>query len=386
MAATRTERAIDLRISGRVDADDSPARSGSGCRGKASAQARSSAERPTALYDVDMTVRLVERVGRRHRAHVQPDEPRTTRTSSTASSCAIAREYLHLDNSACNLAWMNLLKFLDDDALRRRRLPPYGRGGVHRPGDPGRARRLSDREIGETTRAFRQLGLGYANLGALLMALGLPYDSDDGRAWAGAITSLMAGHAYATSARIAAGWARSTVRRQRGAHAAGARHAPRASRQIAEATSCRRAVARAAQRGVGHGVARRRGARRAQLPGGGAGAHRHDRLHDGLRHDRHRARPRAGEDEEARRRRHDVDRQPDGPAGARRPRLRRPTRSTTSSPTSTSDKSILGAPHLAPAHLPVFACSMGDNTIHYEGHVRMMAAVQPFLSAASPRP
>ena len=58
--------------------------------------------------------------------------------------------------------------------------------------------------IGETTRQFRQLGLGYANLGALLMALGLPYDSDEGRAWAAAITALMTGHAYATSARTAA--------------------------------------------------------------------------------------------------------------------------------------------------------------------------------------
>ena len=58
--------------------------------------------------------------------------------------------------------------------------------------------------IGDTTRAFRQLGIGYANLGALLMAEGLPYDSDAGRAWAAAITALLTGHAYATSARTAA--------------------------------------------------------------------------------------------------------------------------------------------------------------------------------------
>ena len=57
--------------------------------------------------------------------------------------------------------------------------------------------------IAETSRSFRQLGLGYANLGAMLMALGLPYDTGEGRAWAAAITSLMTGHAYATSARIA---------------------------------------------------------------------------------------------------------------------------------------------------------------------------------------
>src|SRR5207245_4201761 len=59
-------------------------------------------------------------------------------------------------------------------------------------------------KIGENARAFRQLGLGYANLGALLMAQGLAYDSDGARAWAGAITALMTGHAYATSARTAA--------------------------------------------------------------------------------------------------------------------------------------------------------------------------------------
>src|SRR6202020_3524069 len=58
--------------------------------------------------------------------------------------------------------------------------------------------------IGDTSRRFRQLGIGYANLGALLMALGLPYDSDEGRAWAAAMTALLTGHAYATSARMAA--------------------------------------------------------------------------------------------------------------------------------------------------------------------------------------
>ena len=59
-------------------------------------------------------------------------------------------------------------------------------------------------KIAENSRRFRELGIGYANLGALLMAQGLPYDSDQGRAWAAAITALMTGHAYATSARTAA--------------------------------------------------------------------------------------------------------------------------------------------------------------------------------------
>ena len=58
-------------------------------------------------------------------------------------------------------------------------------------------------KIAENSRRYRELGIGYANLGALLMAQGLPYDSDEGRAWAGAITALMTGHAYTVSARTA---------------------------------------------------------------------------------------------------------------------------------------------------------------------------------------
>src|SRR4051812_7798896 len=113
-------------------------------------------------------------------------------------------EYMHLDNSACNLASINLLKYLDEEgtfdveaykstieAMFTAQEILVGRADYPTPA------------IGETSRQFRQLGLGYANLGALLMALGLPYDSPQGRAWAAALTSLMTGHAYATSARTA---------------------------------------------------------------------------------------------------------------------------------------------------------------------------------------
>jgi ribonucleoside-diphosphate reductase alpha chain len=126
---------------------------------------------------------------------------------------------------------------------------------------------------------------------------------------------------------------------------------------------------------------RRAGARRAQQPGLGARAHRHHRSDDGLRHHRHRARPRPRQDEEAGRRRHDADRQPDDPAGAAP--LGYDARQVDEIIAYIDEnKSILGPPHLAAEHVPVFACSMGDNTIHYEGHVRMMGAVQPFLSGA----
>ncbi|HEY5439548.1 MAG TPA: vitamin B12-dependent ribonucleotide reductase, partial [Acidimicrobiales bacterium] len=113
-------------------------------------------------------------------------------------------EYMHIDNSACNLASLNLMKYLNDDgsfdvdAFKHSIEVLFSAqeiivGAADYPTE----------KIAENSRKFRQLGLGYANLGALLMASGLAYDSDEGRAWAGAITALMTGHAYAVSARTA---------------------------------------------------------------------------------------------------------------------------------------------------------------------------------------
>ncbi|MBM7171032.1 vitamin B12-dependent ribonucleotide reductase [Streptomyces sp. G44] len=118
-------------------------------------------------------------------------------------------EYMHLDNTSCNLASLNLMKFLKDD----------GKGT--QSFDVERFSKVVElvitamdisicfadfptQKIGENTRAFRQLGIGYANLGALLMATGHAYDSDGGRALAGAITSLMTGTSYKRSAELAA--------------------------------------------------------------------------------------------------------------------------------------------------------------------------------------
>ena len=114
-------------------------------------------------------------------------------------------EYLSLDNSACNLASLNLLKFLNEDGTFDVKGFKAAVEVVFTAQEilVGNAD-YPTRSIGETTRRFRQLGLGYANLGAMLMAIGVPYDSDAGRAWASGITALMTGHAYATSARTAA--------------------------------------------------------------------------------------------------------------------------------------------------------------------------------------
>jgi adenosylcobalamin-dependent ribonucleoside-diphosphate reductase len=129
--------------------------------------------------------------------HTCPESGRIT----ASNPCS---EYLHLDNSSCNLASINLLKFLrDDDTF-----------------DVERFRQLTEliitamdisicfadfptSKITEVTRAYRQLGIGYANLGALLMATGHAYDSEGGRAIAAAITSLMTGTAYRRSAELA---------------------------------------------------------------------------------------------------------------------------------------------------------------------------------------
>ncbi|HWU06127.1 MAG TPA: vitamin B12-dependent ribonucleotide reductase, partial [Streptomyces sp.] len=135
-------------------------------------------------------------------------------------------EYMHLDNTSCNLASLNLMKFLKDD------------GEGHQSFQAERFAKVVElvitamdisicfadfptQKIGDNTRAYRQLGIGYANLGALLMATGHAYDSDGGRALAGAITSLMTGTSYRRSAELAAvvgaydGYARNAEPHQR---------------------------------------------------------------------------------------------------------------------------------------------------------------------------
>jgi ribonucleoside-diphosphate reductase alpha chain len=114
-------------------------------------------------------------------------------------------EYMHLDNSACNLASLNLLKYLREDGV-------FDTESFRRAVDIVILAQdiLIDNssyptaEIAANAHAFRELGLGYANLGALLMTLGLPYDSDGGRAYAAAVTALMSGEGYLQSARVAA--------------------------------------------------------------------------------------------------------------------------------------------------------------------------------------
>jgi len=113
-------------------------------------------------------------------------------------------EYMSLDNSSCNLASLNLMKFLKSDGSFDSKTFARAAEMIITAMDISICfADFPTEAIGVTTRAYRQLGIGYANLGALLMASGLPYDSDGGRALAGAITSLMSGTTYKRSAELA---------------------------------------------------------------------------------------------------------------------------------------------------------------------------------------
>ncbi|MTB25345.1 MAG: vitamin B12-dependent ribonucleotide reductase, partial [Actinobacteria bacterium] len=113
-------------------------------------------------------------------------------------------EYMSLDNSSCNLASINLLKFLKEDgSFDATNFAKLVEVVITAMDISICFADFPTEAIGDTTRKYRQLGIGYANLGALLMASGLPYDSEGGRALAGAITSLMTGAAYKRSAELA---------------------------------------------------------------------------------------------------------------------------------------------------------------------------------------
>ena len=130
--------------------------------------------------------------------HTNPETGRIT----ASNPCS---EYMSLDNSSCNLASLNLLKFLrDDDTFDAARFAKVVELVITAMDISICFADFPTEAIGDTTRDFRQLGIGYANLGALLMATGHGYDSDGGRALAGTITSLMTGTAYRRSAELAA--------------------------------------------------------------------------------------------------------------------------------------------------------------------------------------
>jgi ribonucleoside-diphosphate reductase alpha chain len=192
---------FDLRITGR-SLREFAARIGFSLSAKAERLRHVVAEH--GIYAVKETTRLVSRSSRGYETTYNLTEPRNHSYIVSGVVVANCSEYMHLDNSSCNLASLNLLKFLKDD-------------GSFDAATFARAVELvitamdisicfadfPTQAIGDTTRAYRQLGIGYANLGALLMASGLAYDSDGGRTLAASITSLMTGTAYKRSAELA---------------------------------------------------------------------------------------------------------------------------------------------------------------------------------------
>jgi ribonucleoside-diphosphate reductase alpha chain len=291
-------------------------------------------------------------------------------------------EYMHLDNSACNLASLNLMKFLRDD-------------GVF---DVARLRHAVDivflaqeiivgnssyptEKIAENARSFRQLGIGYANLGALLMAQGQPYDSDSGRAWAGAITALMTGQSYRSSTRVAqvmgpfAGYAknREAMLRVIGKHRSAVDDIDAGLVQPDLYEAAKRSWDDALKFGEEFGFRNAQASvlaptgtisllmdcdttgiepdlalvKTKKLVGGGSMSIVNQTVPRALR--------RLGYAEEH------VQAIVEYIA---------------------EHNSVKGAPVLREEHYPVFDCAMGDSPIHYMGHVRMMAAAQPFISGA----
>ncbi|HET7722291.1 MAG TPA: vitamin B12-dependent ribonucleotide reductase, partial [Acidimicrobiales bacterium] len=307
----------------------------------------------------------------------------TAATTGRINGSNPCSEYMHLDNSACNLASLNLLRFL-----------PQGSEDFDVEGFKaavevvftaqeilvGRAD-YPTAPIGETSRRFRQLGIGYANLGALLMALGLPYDSAGGRAWAAAITALMTGHAYETSARTAArvgpfaGYTENAdhMRRVLDMHRQAAAHIDEELVPADLLSAAQEAWDNAVELGERHGV---RNSQASVLAPTGTIGLMMDCDTTGIEPDLGLVKMKklvGG-----------------GTMSIVNQTVPRALRNLGYDDQQIADivayidehKTILGAPHLAVEHLPVFACSMGDNVIHYLGHVKMMGAVQPFISGA----
>jgi ribonucleotide reductase alpha subunit len=156
------------------------------------------------FYAVRETVQLRSRVDDGHETTYNLTEPRNHSYVVNGVVVANCSEYMHLDNSSCNLASLNLLRFLaDGGSFDADRFAKSVELVITAMDISICFADFPTEAIGDTTRKFRQLGIGYANLGALLMASGLAYDSEGGRALAASITSLMTGTAYRRSAELA---------------------------------------------------------------------------------------------------------------------------------------------------------------------------------------
>jgi ribonucleoside-diphosphate reductase alpha chain len=292
-------------------------------------------------------------------------------------------EYMSIDDSACNLASLNLMKFrredgeLDVEAFEHACDVMFlaqeilvGNSSYPTP------------EIERNAKAYRQLGLGYANLGALLMARGLAYDSDEGRAYAAAITALMTGRAYRKSAEIA------------GRMGAFAGYRPNAAAMLGVIAKHRAAVGNIAHSETVPadllGAARRswddaldlgevNGYRNAQstvLAPTGTISFMMDCDTTGVEPDFSLVKSKklvgGGEITIVNK-----------TVSAGLEKLGYAPNEVDEVVAFVDERnSVVGAPYVKSEHYPVFDCAVGDRAIHYRGHVKMMGAVQPFISGA----
>jgi ribonucleoside-diphosphate reductase alpha chain len=306
----------------------------------------------------------------------------TTPVAGRINASNPCSEYMHLDDSACNLASINLLKYLRKDNSFDIQSFEHTIDVIFTAQEilVGYSSYPTEK-IGKTARAYRQLGIGYANLGALLMAQGLPYDSDEGRAQAAAVTALLTGRSYAVSAKIAAkvgpfaGFHKdreamlNVIKMHR--QAVSKIDAGLVSEDLLSAATS--AWDDAVELSELYGV---RNSQASLLAPTGTIGLMMDCDTTGIEPDLGlvKVKKLVG----------------GGTMNIVNQTVPRALDALGYSKSQIADivsyidveKTILGAPHLKKEHEPVFACSMGDNAIHYLGHVKMMAAVQPFLSGA----
>src|SRR5437868_3133864 len=292
-------------------------------------------------------------------------------------------EYMSIDDSACNLASLNLMKFrredgeLDVDAFEHAVDVVFlaqeilvGYSSYPTP------------EIGQNAKRFRQLGLGYANLGALLMARGFPYDSDEGRAYAAAITGLMTGRAYRKSAEIAARMGpfdgyqvnRAPMVGVIAKHRAAVGNIEHADSVPADLLGhCRKAWDDALDLGEIHGF---RNAQSTVLAPTGTISFMMDCDTTGVEPDFSLVKSKklvgGGEITIVNK-----------TVPMALERLGYAPREIEETVAFIDERNgVVGAPYVKTDHYPVFDCAVGERAIHYSGHVKMMGAVQPFISGA----
>src|SRR5213596_3328807 len=287
-------------------------------------------------------------------------------------------EYMSIDDSACNLASLNLMKFRREDGEFDVEAFEHACDVVFLAQEicVGYSSYPTP-EIGRNAKRFRQLGLGYANLGALLMARGLPYDSDEGRAYAAAITGLMTGRAYRKSAEIASRMGPFAGYQPNAAAMIGVIAKHRAAVGNIEHTesvpddllgACRRSWDDALDLGEVHGY---RNAQATVLAPTGTISFLMDCDTTGVEPDFSlvKSKKLVG----------------GGEITIVNKSVPMALEKLGYAPTEVEEivafvderNTVVGAPFVKAEHYPVFDCAVGERAIHYMGHVKMMGAVQP---------